>query len=192
MTTTGSMLIDGEWVPASNGATYAVPNPATEETVGHAPDATVGRHAARHRRGAARVRRGTVAALVARGSRARAAAHRRRDGAPQGGDAPAARRRGRRHVASRMPCRSTRRSSISGTAPSWRAPSTFEESLPARASQGPLGTADELRRRLPPAGRRLRPDPDLELPALRHRAEARARRWRRAARWCSSRRPGAR
>ena len=41
MTTTGSMLIDGEWVPASNGATYAVPNPATEETVGHAPDATV-------------------------------------------------------------------------------------------------------------------------------------------------------
>jgi acyl-CoA reductase-like NAD-dependent aldehyde dehydrogenase len=35
------MLIDGEWVPASNGATYAVPNPATEETIGHAPDATV-------------------------------------------------------------------------------------------------------------------------------------------------------
>jgi aldehyde dehydrogenase (NAD+) len=35
------MLIDGQWVEASNGATYAVPNPATEEMVGTAPDATV-------------------------------------------------------------------------------------------------------------------------------------------------------
>ena len=38
--TTGKMLIDGEWVDASNGATYTVPNPATEEPVGRAPDAT--------------------------------------------------------------------------------------------------------------------------------------------------------
>ena len=38
--TASKMLIDGEWVSASNGATYAVPNPATEEPVGHAPDAT--------------------------------------------------------------------------------------------------------------------------------------------------------
>ena len=37
---TGKMLIDGEWVDASNGATYTVPNPATEELVGRAPDAT--------------------------------------------------------------------------------------------------------------------------------------------------------
>jgi aldehyde dehydrogenase (NAD+) len=35
------MLVDGAWVEASNGATYAVPNPATEETIGTAPDATV-------------------------------------------------------------------------------------------------------------------------------------------------------
>jgi len=37
---TDRMLIDGDWVSASNGATYAVPNPATEELVGRAPDAT--------------------------------------------------------------------------------------------------------------------------------------------------------
>ena len=41
MTMTKKMLIDGAWTDASNGATYAVPNPATEESVGHAPDATV-------------------------------------------------------------------------------------------------------------------------------------------------------
>jgi acyl-CoA reductase-like NAD-dependent aldehyde dehydrogenase len=35
------MLIDGQWVEASNGAAYEVPNPATEEAVGTAPDATV-------------------------------------------------------------------------------------------------------------------------------------------------------
>jgi aldehyde dehydrogenase (NAD+) len=35
------MFIDGAWVEASNGATYGVPNPATEESVGTAPDATV-------------------------------------------------------------------------------------------------------------------------------------------------------
>ena len=35
------MYIDGEWVDASNGATYGVPNPATEEIIGTAPDATV-------------------------------------------------------------------------------------------------------------------------------------------------------
>jgi len=35
------MLIDGKWCGASNGATYDVPNPATEETIGSAPDATV-------------------------------------------------------------------------------------------------------------------------------------------------------
>jgi aldehyde dehydrogenase (NAD+) len=40
MTMTKKMLIDGAWTDASNGATYAVPNPATEEPVGSAPDAT--------------------------------------------------------------------------------------------------------------------------------------------------------
>jgi acyl-CoA reductase-like NAD-dependent aldehyde dehydrogenase len=35
------MFVDGQWAGASNGATYGVPNPATEETVGTAPDATV-------------------------------------------------------------------------------------------------------------------------------------------------------
>jgi len=35
------MFIDGAWAEASNGATYGVPNPATEETIGTAPDATV-------------------------------------------------------------------------------------------------------------------------------------------------------
>ncbi len=35
------LLIDGAWSDASNGATYPVPNPATEESVGSAPDATV-------------------------------------------------------------------------------------------------------------------------------------------------------
>ena len=35
------MFVDGQWAEASNGATYGVPNPATEETVGTAPDATV-------------------------------------------------------------------------------------------------------------------------------------------------------
>ena len=33
------MYIDGKWVDAASGATYALPNPATEETVGIAPDA---------------------------------------------------------------------------------------------------------------------------------------------------------
>src|SRR5262245_8645263 len=41
MTTAKKMLIDGKWTDASNGATYAVPNPATEDPVGSAPDATV-------------------------------------------------------------------------------------------------------------------------------------------------------
>src|SRR5262245_34481866 len=41
VTTTGKMLIDGEWASAASGATYPVPNPATEEQVGHAPDAGV-------------------------------------------------------------------------------------------------------------------------------------------------------
>ena len=35
------MFVDNEWVAASNGATDAVPNPATEEPVGAAPEATV-------------------------------------------------------------------------------------------------------------------------------------------------------
>src|SRR5262245_66258353 len=35
------MFVDGDWVEASNGAVYSVPNPATEEPVGAAPDATV-------------------------------------------------------------------------------------------------------------------------------------------------------
>src|SRR5436190_2150336 len=35
------MFIDGQWVEASNGATYPIPNPATEEPIGTAPDATV-------------------------------------------------------------------------------------------------------------------------------------------------------
>ena len=35
------MLIDGEWVAAADGAVYDVPNPATEEAVGSAPDAGV-------------------------------------------------------------------------------------------------------------------------------------------------------
>jgi len=38
---THKMLIDGSWVDAASGATYRVPNPATEEPVGSAPDATV-------------------------------------------------------------------------------------------------------------------------------------------------------
>src|SRR2546428_10929441 len=37
----GRMFIDGQWVESSNGATYAIPNPATEEPIGTAPDATV-------------------------------------------------------------------------------------------------------------------------------------------------------
>src|SRR5262249_23360536 len=41
MTKKMKMLIDGAWTDASNGATYLVPNPATEEPVGAAPDATV-------------------------------------------------------------------------------------------------------------------------------------------------------
>src|SRR5262245_5908535 len=35
------MLIDGAWSDAASGATYGVPNPATEETIGKAPDAGV-------------------------------------------------------------------------------------------------------------------------------------------------------
>ncbi len=34
------LYIDGEWADATGGATYAIPNPATEEIVGHAADAT--------------------------------------------------------------------------------------------------------------------------------------------------------
>ncbi|MBV9831304.1 MAG: aldehyde dehydrogenase family protein, partial [Marmoricola sp.] len=33
-------LVDGELRPASDGATYPIENPATGETIGHAPDAT--------------------------------------------------------------------------------------------------------------------------------------------------------
>ncbi len=33
------MYIDGKWVDAASGATYALPNPATEESAGIAPDA---------------------------------------------------------------------------------------------------------------------------------------------------------
>jgi aldehyde dehydrogenase (NAD+) len=35
------MFIDGKWTPAASGRTYDVPNPATEETIGSAPDAGV-------------------------------------------------------------------------------------------------------------------------------------------------------
>jgi acyl-CoA reductase-like NAD-dependent aldehyde dehydrogenase len=35
------MFIDGRWTPAASGKTYDVPNPATEETIGSAPDAGV-------------------------------------------------------------------------------------------------------------------------------------------------------
>ncbi len=34
------MYIDGAWTEASSGATYALPNPATEETIGRAADGT--------------------------------------------------------------------------------------------------------------------------------------------------------
>src|SRR5262245_7929809 len=35
------MFIDGKWSPAASGKTYDVPNPATEQTIGSAPDADV-------------------------------------------------------------------------------------------------------------------------------------------------------
>ncbi len=35
------MFVDGKWTEAGSGATYSVPNPATEEPVGTAPDAGV-------------------------------------------------------------------------------------------------------------------------------------------------------
>jgi acyl-CoA reductase-like NAD-dependent aldehyde dehydrogenase len=35
------MFIDGQWTPARGGKTYDVPNPATEATIGSAPDAGV-------------------------------------------------------------------------------------------------------------------------------------------------------
>src|SRR5678815_2563198 len=35
------MYIGNQWVGASGGAVYQVPNPATEEVIGSAPDATV-------------------------------------------------------------------------------------------------------------------------------------------------------
>ena len=35
------MFIDGKWTQAASGKTYDVPNPATEETIGSAPDAGV-------------------------------------------------------------------------------------------------------------------------------------------------------
>jgi acyl-CoA reductase-like NAD-dependent aldehyde dehydrogenase len=36
---TWQLFIDGKWTEAASGATYGIPNPATEETVGIAPDA---------------------------------------------------------------------------------------------------------------------------------------------------------
>lgn len=38
---TPQMFIDGQWCSAEGGKTYAVPNPATEEIIDHAPDASV-------------------------------------------------------------------------------------------------------------------------------------------------------
>src|SRR5215471_17151829 len=35
------MFIDGKWTASRSGKTYDVPNPATEETIGSAPDASV-------------------------------------------------------------------------------------------------------------------------------------------------------
>ena len=128
-------------------------------------------------RGAARVRRGTVAAARrARTRRARSCASptrwsaaRRRCAQLLVAEAGATGRHARH--AGRLA-----RSSISGTGPSWRAPSTFEEPLPARAPAGPARTADELGDGLPPAGRRLRHDPHLELPGLRQPCRSSARR----------------
>ena len=34
------MLVGGRWVEATGGRTYDIPNPATEEIIGHAPDAS--------------------------------------------------------------------------------------------------------------------------------------------------------
>jgi len=41
LTASRRMFVDGQWIEASNGATYAIPNPTTEEPIGTAPDATV-------------------------------------------------------------------------------------------------------------------------------------------------------
>ena len=35
------LYVNGEWIDAEGGATFAVKNPATGEVVGHATDATV-------------------------------------------------------------------------------------------------------------------------------------------------------
>ncbi|MFM8412931.1 MAG: aldehyde dehydrogenase family protein, partial [Alphaproteobacteria bacterium] len=35
------LLIGGKWQPAEGGRTYEVPNPATERSIGRAPDASV-------------------------------------------------------------------------------------------------------------------------------------------------------
>ncbi|MCH8035782.1 MAG: aldehyde dehydrogenase family protein [Proteobacteria bacterium] len=37
---TYDMYVDGKWVSASGGKTYDIINPATEEVIGHAPDAS--------------------------------------------------------------------------------------------------------------------------------------------------------
>ena len=139
MTTTGSMLIDGEWVPASNGATYAVPNPATEEIIGTRPtrpSTTCGAPSRAARRAfddgpwprTTREDRARALLRIADG-----------DGAPQGGDAPAARSPRPARRPSRTPSSSTRRSSCCANYADLARSFAFEEMLPALVSQTPMG-----------------------------------------------------
>ncbi len=173
MTQAAKMFIDGKWVGAANGATYAVPNPATEETIGTAPDATVDdmqRAIAAARRAfdegpwtrSTRADRVRALTAIADGMERRKEEMRQLLIAEAGAALHHARR-----------SRSSSRSSCCATTPSWRSRSTSRSRCRPRRP-GPDGAAAQLRHRVPPAGRRLRAHPDLELPALRHRAEARA------------------
>jgi acyl-CoA reductase-like NAD-dependent aldehyde dehydrogenase len=133
------MLIDGAWVEASDGATYAVPNPATEATIGTAPDA-----------GVEDMRRAV------------GAARRAFDEGPWSRTTPADRARVLTSIADGMERRKEelRALLVAEAGAAWITHDIqveqpirllrhygelavgfpFEESLPARVSQGPLGT----------------------------------------------------
>jgi len=133
------MFIDGKWVEAANGATYAIPNPATEETIGTAPDAG-----------------------VADMERAIAAARRAFDEGPWPRTTPRDRARVVRAIADGLERRKEefRQMLIAEAGATWLTHDIqlekpiemlrhyadlalsfhFEEPLPARISEGPLGT----------------------------------------------------
>ena len=177
------MLIDGQWVDSASGKTFTTVDPSTEEVLAQ----VAGRQRRGRRPGGARGAPRLRERRLADDDRLRArpgacgswptcieAARRGVRAAREPRQRQAAHRRARRR-------RAARRSTTSATTPAGRPRSRARRSRSSVPAALPRLHAAR-------AGRRGRADHPVELPAADGGVEARARRWRAATRWCSSRR----